>query len=198
MQNVNNSNNNPSVSTPSFAVDVEKVILVTHDDNPIGEGWKLETHRKGLLHRAFSIFIFNAKGEMLLQRRALSKYHSPGLWTNACCSHPRPAEETKEAALRRLQEEMGFTTDIHKVFDFVYKAEFDNGLTEFEFDHVFVGEYSDEIHFNTEEVEEYCYQSISEIKNAIQANPENFTVWFRIAFPKVEQWWLNHKKDSIT
>ena len=106
---------------------------------------KMEAHKKGLLHRAFSVFIFNGKGEMLLQQRALNKYHSGGLWTNACCSHPMPGEKTEDAADRRLKEELGFETPLEKIFDFVYKAEFDNGLTEYEFDHVFAGEYEGEI-----------------------------------------------------
>lgn len=174
----------------------EKVILVTDTDSVVGSEWKFEAHRKGLLHRAFSVFIFNKKGEMLLQRRALSKYHSPGLWTNTCCSHPRPGEETKDAAVRRLQEEMGFTTPIKKIFDFVYKAEFDNGLTEFEFDHVFVGEYEGEVDFNNDEVAEICYKPLSKVKALLQTHPEEYTVWFKIAFPKVEQW-CNENKNEI-
>src|ERR1700712_4649445 len=115
----------------------QDVILVNELDEPTGKMEKMEAHRKALLHRAFSVFIFNAKGEMLLQRRSSHKYHSAGLWTNACCSHPFPGEDVKDAALRRLQEELGFTTPLEKAFDFIYKAAFDNGLTEYEFDHVF-------------------------------------------------------------
>src|ERR1700754_1322335 len=117
----------------------EEVILVNENDIPVGTMEKMEAHRKALLHRAFSVFIFNSKGEMLLQQRADKKYHSGGLWTNACCSHPKPGEEIETAASRRLREELGFGTGLRKVFDFIYQSPFDNGLTEFEFDHVFFG-----------------------------------------------------------
>jgi isopentenyl-diphosphate delta-isomerase len=135
----------------------EKIILVNEQDEVTGSMEKMEAHRKGLLHRAFSIFIFNGKGEMLLQQRAFSKYHSAGLWTNACCSHPAPGEDIKDAVSRRLQEEMGFKTPLKKIFDFIYKAEFDNGLTEFEFDHVFAGEYEGPVKINTEEVNDFYF-----------------------------------------
>ena len=115
--------------------------MVDTNDMSTGTMEKMEAHEKAILHRAFSVFIFNAKGELLLQQRATDKYHSGGLWTNSCCSHPRPGEDTLRAAYRRLREEMGFETELQKVFDFVYKASFENGLTEYEFDHVFVGEY---------------------------------------------------------
>src|SRR5688572_9486804 len=128
---------------------MQEVILVNEFDEAIGSMEKMEAHEKALLHRAFSVFLFNKKGEMLLQKRAASKYHSPSLWTNACCSHPMPGEETKQAALRRLDEELGFTTSINKAFHFTYKAVFDNGLTEHEFDHVFVGEYQGAMQLNT-------------------------------------------------
>jgi isopentenyl-diphosphate delta-isomerase len=118
-------------------MELQQVILVNDRDEPIGLMEKLEAHQKGLLHRAFSIFIFNSSGELLLQRRSLHKYHSGGLWTNTCCSHPSPAEDILAAAQRRLNEEMGFTAPLEKIFDFIYKAEFDNGLVEYEFDHVF-------------------------------------------------------------
>lgn len=132
---------------------------------------------------------------MLLQQRALNKYHSGGLWTNACCSHPRPGEETKDAALRRLKEEMGFKTEIEKVFDFVYKAEFDNGLTEYEFDHVFTGEYEGPIDFNKEEVKDCCYKPMEEIKDSLKIHSDRYTAWFQLAFPKVEKWWRQTYKD---
>src|SRR5215203_6397334 len=119
----------------------QNVILVNEKDEEIGTMEKMEAHRKALLHRAFSVFIFNGRGEMLLQRRALKKYHSGGLWTNACCSHPRPGEVTADAAARRLREELGFVTTLNPAFQFVYRATFDNGLTEYEFDHVFLGKY---------------------------------------------------------
>jgi isopentenyl-diphosphate Delta-isomerase len=164
----------------------EEVILVDEADAPLGSMEKLEAHRKALLHRAFSVFIFNSKGEMLLQRRAEGKYHSPGLWTNACCSHPRPGEDTHAAAVRRLREELGFTTRLEKLFDFTYRSEYDNGLTEFEFDHVFVGSYEKDIHPNPEEVSEYCYRSPGDIRNDLQSRPHEFTSWFHLAFPMVE------------
>src|ERR1044072_1062769 len=121
---------------------MEEVILVNERDEATGIMEKMEAHQKGVLHRAFSVFIFNNKNEMLLQQRAIKKYHSGGLWTKACCSHPRPGETKSDAALRRLYEELGFTTSIEKIFDFTYKASFENGLTENEFDHVFAGIYN--------------------------------------------------------
>ena len=166
---------------------IEQVILVDEQDVETGTIEKMEAHRKALLHRAFSVFIFNSKGEMLLQRRAPGKYHSPGLWTNACCSHPRPGEETQAAARRRLEEELGFTTPLEKLFDFTYRSEFDNGLTEFEFDHVFVGRYEDVIHPNADEVSDYCYQSLDQIKEGLALRPDRFTSWFHLAFPLVEE-----------
>ena len=161
------------------------VILVDERDEPIGTMEKMEVHQKALLHRAFSVFVFNSKGEVLLHKRAAKKYHSAGLWTNACCSHPGPGEETLVAAENRLQEEMGINTALKKAFDFTYKAAFDNGLTEYEFDHVFIGMYDGKIFPNTEEVSDYCYKSIEEINNSIQTHPQKYTEWFKIAFPKV-------------
>lgn len=162
------------------------VILVDEQDMPVGAMEKMEVHQKALLHRAFSIFIFNERGEMLLHKRADKKYHSGGLWTNACCSHPRPGEDTLAAAGKRLQEEMGIVTGIKKAFDFVYRAELDNGLTEHEFDHVFTGVYSGEIVPDKEEVSDYCYKAIDEIKDSIRTHPQKYTEWFKIAFPKME------------
>ncbi len=163
-----------------------EVILVDEHDVQTGTMEKMEVHQKALLHRAFSVFIFNEKGEMLLHRRAEKKYHSGGLWTNACCSHPKPGEETLMAAEIRLQEEMGFNTGLTKAFDFVYKAPFDNGLTEHEFDHVFIGNYDGDILPNADEVSDYCFKTIEEIKNSIQTHPQKYTEWFKIAFPKME------------
>lgn len=168
---------------------MEQVILVDEHDRELGFMEKMEAHEKALLHRAFSVFIFNERGEMLLQQRALSKYHSGGLWTNACCSHPRPTEETSRAAMRRLQEEMGFTTAIHKVFDFTYKVAFENGLTEHEFDHVFVGTYDGSIHANENEVAAYEYKCMEAIETELSLQNDQYTAWFHIAFPKVYQWW---------
>ena len=170
---------------------MEQVILVDENDTELGVMDKMETHEKALLHRAFSVFIFNGKGEMLLQQRALTKYHSGGLWTNACCSHPRPNETTIAAAERRLFEELGFTTSLKKIFDFTYKATFDNGLTEHEFDHVFLGMYEGEIKINEYEVKEVAYKNMSEIKKLLEKKPDQFTAWFHLAFPKVYDWHFN-------
>ena len=167
---------------------MEEVILVNEQDVETGTMEKIEAHRKGILHRAFSIFIFNSKNEILLQQRAANKYHSAGLWTNACCSHPKPGEETEVAALRRLKEELGFETPLQKIFDFTYKASFDNGLTEHEFDHVFAGVYNGEIDFNHAEVQDVCYSSIEDIDSAMQSHSQKFTSWFLIAFPMIKKW----------
>lgn len=176
-------------------MDVSRVILVDENDRPVGMAPKMEVHENGLLHRAFSIFIFNTKGEMLLQRRSGSKYHSGGLWSNACCSHPQPGQDTQSAAQKRLHEEMGFTTGLEKIFDFIYKADFENGLTEFEFDHVFAGEYEGEIIINKEEADDYCYKTVKEIGESLQAHPKKYTAWFHIAFPKIMEWW-NKRYDA--
>lgn len=167
---------------------MQEVILVNEQDEPIGTMEKIEAHRKALLHRAFSVFIFNKKGEMLLQQRALNKYHSAGLWTNACCSHPAPGEATADAALRRLQEELGFGTNLEKIFDFTYQTAFDNGLIEHEFDHVFAGMYEQSIMPNPDEVKDVCYKSLEDIEHSLQSHPQKYTSWFHIAFPKVKEW----------
>jgi len=166
-------------------MDREEVILVNEHDEPIGVMEKLEAHQQPILHRAFSVFIFNNKNEMLLQKRASTKYHSANLWTNACCSHPRPYETVQIAAERRLKEEMGFSTIIKPAFTFTYQANFDNGLSEYEFDHVFIGKYNGELSLNNDEVQDYTYQSLQAIDELIQAKPEIFTAWFIIAFPKL-------------
>lgn len=162
----------------------EKVILVDENDTPIGLMEKMEAHRKALLHRAFSVFIINSKGELLLQQRALDKYHSPGLWTNTCCSHQRDGETNLEAANRRLWEEMGMKTPLKELFSFIYKAPFDNGLTEHELDYVLVG-YSDENpNINPTEVAAYQWKDISSIKEDISQFPEKYTAWFKIIFDR--------------
>ena len=176
---------------------LQQVILVNEQDEPTGTMEKIAAHKKGLLHRAFSVFIFNSKGELLLQRRALNKYHSGGLWTNSCCSHPEPGEETPAAAQRRLQEEMGFTSPLEKIFDFIYKAEFDNGLTEYEFDHVFAGEYEGTIEYNKEEVMDYCYKSLRDVRSSLKEHPQKFSSWFQLAFPKTEAWWQQRYKSLV-
>lgn len=165
-----------------------EVILVNEKDEAVGAMEKMAAHRKALLHRAFSIFIFNEKGEMLLHQRALNKYHSGGLWTNACCSHPQPGEDIVQAAYKRLQHEMGFTTTLQKAFDFIYKAPFENGLTEYEYDHVFIGTYNGTIKPDADEVSDYCYQSLEAIKASIASEPGKYTEWFKIAFPKLEEY----------
>jgi isopentenyl-diphosphate Delta-isomerase len=174
---------------------MQEVILVNESDEQIGTMEKMEAHQKAVLHRAFSIFIFNSKGEMLLQQRAAKKYHSGGLWTNACCSHPKPGEETSEAAKRRLYEEMGFTTSLQKAFQFIYKAPFDNGLTEYEYDHVFTGTYEGVIKPDGEEVSDYCFKTIETIEQSLQSHPHKYTAWFHIAFPQLIKWM--DKKDKI-
>ena len=165
-----------------------EVVLVNEADEPTGTMEKMEVHQKGLLHRAFSIFIFNSKGEMLLQQRAANKYHNAELWTNACCSHPAPGEKILMAATKRLQEEIGFTTSLQKAFDFTYNASFENGLTEHEFDHVFVGNYDGEIIANPNEVKDYCYKTMDEVESSIQSHSQKFTPWFKIAFPKIKEY----------
>ena len=160
----------------------EKVSLVDENDTQVGLMPKLEAHQKGLLHRAFSVFIFNSNHQLLLQKRAVSKYHSGGLWTNTCCSHPREGEETINAANRRLIEEMGIKTNLRKVFDFIYKAELDNELTENEFDHVFYGLYNEDPIINTEEADDFKWIDMETLNNDITVNGQNYTVWFKIAF----------------
>ena len=160
----------------------ENVILVDEKDNQVGLMPKLDAHQKGLLHRAFSVFIFNSDYKLLLQKRASSKYHSGGLWTNTCCSHPRDGEDTIEAANRRLYEEMGIKTSLRKVFDFIYRAELDNNLIENEFDHVFYGVYNDDPILNTDEADDFKWIDMETLKNDIDNNPDQYTVWFKIAF----------------
>ena len=160
----------------------EKVILVDKNDNQVGLMPKLEAHEKGVLHRAFSIFIFNSKYELLLQKRASSKYHSGGLWTNTCCSHPREGEDTLDAANRRLDEEMGIKTSLRKVYDFIYKAELDNQLTEHEFDHVFYGVCDNDPILNKDEAEDFKWVDMETLNNDIIKNEDDYTVWFKIAF----------------
>jgi isopentenyl-diphosphate Delta-isomerase len=172
-----------------------EVILVNENDEQVGTMDKLEAHRQAKLHRAFSVFIFNGRGEMLLQQRADGKYHSGGLWTNACCSHPSPGEETMEAAHRRLQEEMGFHASLIKIFDFTYRAEFDNGLVEHEYDHVYLGVYDGAVYPHPDEVKSYRYQTLEEIRHEIHAEPDIFTAWFHIAFPLLEKWLLKNKME---
>jgi len=162
----------------------EKVILVNNHDEKIGLMEKMEAHEKAVLHRAFSVFTFNNKGELLLQQRAATKYHSPLLWANTCCSHQRDGESNIEAGKRRLQEEMGFVCDLKEVFSFVYKVSFENGLTEHEFDHVLVGHYNEDPIINKEEVESFKWMTVEDIKDDMKINLNSYTAWFVIIFDK--------------
>ena len=162
----------------------ELVILVNENDEQIGLMPKMEAHEKALLHRAFSVFVFNDKNELMLQQRALHKYHSPGLWTNTCCSHQREGESNIQAGKRRFQEEMGFVTDLKEVISFIYKAPFDNGLTEHEFDHVIIGNYNNKPIINPDEVADWKWMSLEAIKVDMNVNPELYTAWFKIIFEK--------------
>jgi len=164
----------------------ERVILVDEQDKEVGTMEKIEAHEKALLHRAFSIFVFNDAGQMMLQRRALSKYHSPGLWTNTCCSHPRPGESLEEATWRRIVEEMGFACEMHEVFSFIYKAAFDRGLTEHELDHVFMGLHNGDPLINPDEVEEWKWIDVDDLLKDIDQFPDKYTVWFKIAVKEME------------
>ncbi|WP_339656828.1 isopentenyl-diphosphate Delta-isomerase [uncultured Maribacter sp.] len=162
----------------------EEVILVNQENEQIGTMPKMEAHEKALLHRAFSVFIVNDGGEIMLQQRAASKYHSPLLWTNTCCSHQRVGESNLDAGKRRLQEEMGFEAELKELFSFIYKAPFDNGLTEHEYDHVMIGNFNAEPKINPEEVEAWKWMSPELVKKDIADNPEEYTVWFKIIFEK--------------
>lgn len=174
----------------------EQVILVDQFDNPMGTMGKMEAHQKAILHRAFSVFIMNNKGETMLQKRAMEKYHSPGLWTNTCCSHQRQGESNIEAGKRRLREEMGFEAELKELFSFVYKAPFDNGLTEHELDHVMIGFYQGEPLINTEEVMDWKWMKPDDVKQAMIDNPEEFTVWSRIIFDKFYDHFKEQKEIS--
>jgi len=165
----------------------EKVILVSEVDEQLGLMAKMEAHEKGILHRAFSVFVFNKNGELLLQQRALDKYHSPGLWTNTCCSHQRDGESNIEAGKRRLQEEMGFNCELKELFWFVYKASFDNGLTEHELDHVMIGHYEDDPVVNLEEAAAFKWMPLEDVKKDMELHPELYTEWFKIIFNEYDQ-----------
>lgn len=166
---------------------IEYVVLVNQDDRPLGTLEKMEAHERGVLHRAFSVFIFNSKGELMLQQRALDKYHSPGLWTNTVCSHPRVNETPLQAAHRRLEEEMGFDCDVKEVFSFVYKADVGDGLTEHEYDHVFFG-FSDQLPVpNPDEVENWKYMKMADIIADVAMHPDDYTIWFKIALKEVKK-----------
>jgi len=163
----------------------EKVILVDENDRETDIIEKMKAHEDALLHRAFSIFIFNSEGKMLLQQRAFGKYHSGGLWTNACCSHPRPGESIDRAAHRRLKEEMGFDCPLSEFFQFIYLAELDHGLIEHEYDHVFTGIHDGPMTIDPAEVASYRWMTIDELRTDVKRHPENYTIWFRIALDRV-------------
>lgn len=156
-----------------------QVVLVDEQDREIGMIDKLEAHQKGLLHRAFSVLVFNSQGSLLLQKRASHKYHTPGLWTNTCCSHPQPGEPVEIAAARRLMEEMGISCELKRIYSFTYKATFENGLIEHELDHVFVGVSDDIPQINKDEVEDFRYSSIEDVTADIHTSPEAYTYWFK-------------------
>lgn len=158
----------------------EQVVLISENDEVLGLMEKMQAHENGILHRAFSVFLFNDKGEMLLQKRAADKYHSPNQWTNACCSHPRSGETYLEAANRRLKEELGIETELTPKFHFIYKADVGGNLWEHELDHVFIGNYQQDFDLNKEEVAEVRYISMEDLDREIRENPENFTEWFKI------------------
>ena len=171
----------------------EQVILVNEQDEPIGLMNKMEAHEKVVLHRAFSVFILNDKNEVMLQQRAHHKYHSPLLWTNTCCSHQRAGETNIEAGKRRLFEEMGFQTELKELFHFIYKAPFDNGLTEHELDHVMIGYYNEAPIINLDEVESWKWLTIEAIKDDMIENPDAYTVWFKIIFDEFYHYLEDHK-----
>lgn len=170
----------------------EQVILVDEQDQEVGTEEKIKAHREGRLHRAFSVFIFNPAGEMLLQKRSRRKYHSGGLWTNTCCSHPRPGEAVEDAAKRKLRQEMGIRCRLQKAFTFLYKAPFENGLTEHELDHVFIGQYSGKVEPNPEEAEGWVWADPKEIAKDLKLNPQRYSAWFRLAFERV----IAHRKGD--
>lgn len=172
----------------------EQVILVDENDNQIGLMPKMEAHEKALLHRAFSVFVFNDNNELMLQQRALHKYHSPGLWTNTCCSHQRDGETNLEAGKRRLQEEMGFVTELEETTSFIYKAPFDNGLTEHEYDHIMIGYYNAEPNINEDEVAAWKWMNLEDVKIDMALHPDKYTAWFKIIFDKFYEF-INVKKS---
>ena len=162
----------------------DHIVLVNDQDEEVGSMEKMEAHRKGLLHRAFSVFIMNRMGEMLIQQRAEGKYHSGGLWSNACCSHPRKGERTEEAAHRRLQEELGFDCELRPLFTLKYCAEVGENLIEHELDHIYIGNYDGAPEANKDEVKDYQYVAIHRLEQWMRDRPEEFTYWFRLALPE--------------
>ncbi len=174
----------------------EQVILVNEQDEQIGTMPKMEAHEKAVLHRAFSVFVMNDKGETMLQQRAANKYHSPLLWTNTCCSHQRVGETNIVAGKRRLEEEMGFSVELIELFSFIYKAPFDNGLTEHELDHVMMGNYNDTPTINTDEVADWKWMKPIAIKKDIAKNPHLYTAWFKIIFERFYDYFIQNKPEQ--
>lgn len=172
------------------------VILVDENDSQRGIMGKMEAHKKGELHRAFSVVVFNSKGEMLLQRRAIEKYHSGGLWTNTCCSHPKLGEDLQESARKRLNEEMGFSCELENAFSFIYKTALADELSEHELDHVLIGYYNESPKINTLEVSEWKYMSVDDIQEDLKLYPGKYTVWFKIIFSKISEYIKIYEKDG--
>ena len=164
---------------------MEEMVLVDKNDNQVGTGEKMQVHKDGVLHRAFSIFVFNSEGKMMIHQRNKNKYQSGGLWTNTCCSHPMPGEKTEDAVKRRLQEEMGFTTKLKKAFDFIYRVKFDNGLFEHELDNVFIGRFDGNPKPNPDEVQDWKWVNLKELRKDMDDNPDNYTYWFKEAIDRV-------------
>ena len=175
----------------------EEVILVDKKDNPLGKMGKMEAHKKGLLHRAFSIFILNSKSQLLIQKRAYTKYHSPGLWTNTCCSHQREGESSIQAGQRRLLEEMGFNTSLKELFSFIYKASFDNGLIEHELDHVLLGFSNDLPQINSDEVFDFRWVDLKILNEDLISNSKKYTIWFHIIFERFYKYVLDNEEYNI-
>jgi len=167
----------------------EKVVLVDENDNEVGTMDKLTVHHQGVLHRALSVFVFDPDGKLIIQRRALHKYHSPGKWANTCCSHPRVDENVEKAAHRRLMEEMGFDTRLKKVFSFVYKADVGDGLIEHELDHVLIGTFDGQPKVNPDEVDTWKAIDMNDLKQDVRANPEDYAEWFKIIFERVDEFY---------
>lgn len=173
----------------------EEVILVNTSDEVLGTMPKMEAHRQAVLHRAFSVFVLNSQGQLMLQQRAADKYHSPLLWTNTCCSHQRMGETNIEAGKRRLREEMGFETELRDLFSFIYKAPFDNGLTEHELDHVLLGYFAAEPRINPQEVASWKWMGLEEVSADLKARPELYTAWFRIVFERFYDYIRQHEDE---
>lgn len=174
----------------------EYILTVDEQDRETGYMEKMEVHKKGILHRAFSVMIFNNKGEVLLQKRAKHKYHSPGLWSNSCCSHQREGETLTEAVIRRIKEELGIACDCKEIFNFKYRVEFDNGLIEHELDHVFIGYYNGNVFPNEDEVEETRWVTMDRLNKEISEHPEDFTYWFKILMKQPEMQLIGQQKQE--